>query len=73
MLLDIEMPRMDGFGVARVVRNDPIYSSLPIIMVSSRSGEKHQKKAFACGVNHFLGKPYREDEIIQVIESLLEK
>lgn len=67
MLLDIEMPRMDGFDVARNVRNSEELSSLPIIMISSRSGSKHREKASACGVNHFLGKPYQEDELLSLI------
>ena len=71
MLLDIEMPRMDGFDVARVVRNNPRLSGLPIIMISSRSGSKHRDKASACGVNHFLGKPYREEALLGLITEML--
>jgi chemosensory pili system protein ChpA (sensor histidine kinase/response regulator) len=71
MLLDIEMPRMDGFDVARVVRNHPKLSGLPIVMISSRSGSKHRDKAAACGVNYFLGKPYREEELLGVITEIL--
>ncbi len=71
MLLDIEMPRMDGFDVARVVRHSDKLSTLPIIMISSRSGQKHRDKASSCGVNHFLGKPYREDELLAIITDVL--
>ncbi len=71
MLLDIEMPRMDGFDVARVARNNPKLSGLPIIMISSRSGSKHRDKANACGVNHFLGKPYQEEELLGLITEML--
>ena len=67
LLLDIEMPRMDGFDVARNVRNSAELSSLPIIMISSRSGAKHRERASACGVNHFLGKPYQEEELLSLI------
>ena len=67
LLLDIEMPRMDGFDVARNVRNSADLSGLPIIMISSRSGTKHREKASACGVNHFLGKPYQEEELLSLI------
>lgn len=67
MLLDIEMPRMDGFDVARNVRNSEELSGLPIIMISSRSGAKHREKASACGVKHFLGKPYQEEELLTLI------
>lgn len=71
MLLDIEMPRMDGFEVARIVRNTSATSELPIIMISSRSAEKHQTKAFACGVDEFLSKPYQEDHLLTSIQELL--
>lgn len=70
MLLDIEMPRMDGFEVARLVRNTAETKDLPIIMISSRSGEKHKEKALGCGVNLFLGKPYQEDNLLAAIKSM---
>jgi len=72
MLLDIEMPRMDGFEVARQVRHDSVVSSLPIIMISSRTGAKHQEHAGSLGVNKFLGKPFQESELLATIEELLE-
>ncbi|MBQ0719657.1 MAG: Hpt domain-containing protein [Gammaproteobacteria bacterium] len=71
MLLDIEMPRMDGFEVARVVRDSEAFSRLPIIMISSRTGEKHQQRATSLGVNKFLGKPYQEDELLGLLDELL--
>ncbi len=72
MLLDIEMPRMDGFEVARVVRSSEEFSQLPIIMISSRTGEKHQQRAKDLGVNEFLGKPYQEDELLNLLDGLLD-
>ncbi|MEZ0150921.1 MAG: Hpt domain-containing protein [Candidatus Reddybacter sp.] len=72
MLLDIEMPRMDGFEVARVVRSSEEFSQLPIIMISSRTGEKHQQRARDIGVNEFLGKPYQEDKLLNLLDELLE-
>jgi len=72
MLLDIEMPRMDGFEVARQVRHDSVVSKLPIIMISSRTGAKHQELAGALGVNKFLGKPFQENELLATIDELLE-
>jgi chemosensory pili system protein ChpA (sensor histidine kinase/response regulator) len=72
MLLDIEMPRMDGFEVLRHVRHDPRLSDLPVIMISSRTGAKHQDRAAELGVSHFLGKPFQEAELLTVIEELLE-
>ena len=71
MLLDIEMPRMDGFEVARVVRESEAFAGLPIIMISSRTGEKHQQRATSLGVNKFLGKPYQEDELLGLLDELL--
>ena len=72
MLLDIEMPRMDGFEVARQVRHDSVVCDLPIIMISSRTGAKHQEHAGALGVNKFLGKPFQESELLATINELLE-
>lgn len=71
MLLDIEMPRMDGFELATYIRNDEHLKDLPIIMITSRTGTKHKEKAMAIGVNQYLGKPYQEEELMQNIHSLL--
>lgn len=70
MLLDIEMPRMDGFEVARHVRNEARLEGLPIIMITSRTGDKHRERAEALGVNRFLGKPFQEAELLSAIEEL---
>ncbi|MGY2178696.1 Hpt domain-containing protein [Pseudomonas azotoformans] len=67
MLLDIEMPRMDGFEVATQVRNDPRLMRLPIIMITSRTGQKHRDRAMAIGVNDYLGKPYQESVLLESI------
>jgi chemosensory pili system protein ChpA (sensor histidine kinase/response regulator) len=67
MLVDIEMPRMDGFDLARNLRGDPRTRSMPIIMISSRTAEKHRNQAAELGVNIFLGKPYPEAELLQHI------
>ena len=71
ILLDIEMPRMDGYQFATHVRNDPKVKHLPIIMITSRSGEKHRAKAIEIGVNDYLSKPYQESQLIAAIEALL--
>jgi len=71
MLLDIEMPRMDGYEVATHIRNDSRLKDLPIIMITSRSGAKHREKAMAIGVNKYLGKPYQEDDLVENINELL--
>ena len=67
MLLDIEMPRMDGFEVAIQVRSDPRLMRLPIIMITSRTGQKHRDRAMAIGVNDYLGKPYQESVLLESI------
>ncbi|MCW8851186.1 MAG: response regulator, partial [Gammaproteobacteria bacterium] len=71
MLLDIEMPRMDGFEVASFVRNDDRLKNLPIIMITSRTGSKHKDKAMAIGVNKYLGKPFQEDDLVSNINEIL--
>jgi chemosensory pili system protein ChpA (sensor histidine kinase/response regulator) len=70
MLLDIEMPRMDGFEVAQHVRHDERYSALPIIMISSRTGQKHRDRATQIGVDRFLGKPFQESDLLASIQEL---
>jgi chemosensory pili system protein ChpA (sensor histidine kinase/response regulator) len=71
MLLDIEMPRMDGFEVASIVRHDPRLKHVPIIMITSRTGDKHRNRAFSIGINEYLGKPFQEDNLLANIEKLL--
>lgn len=73
MLLDIEMPRMDGYEVASTVRNNEHMKDLPIIMITSRTGAKHKDKALEIGVNRYLGKPYQEDELMENINAVLEE
>lgn len=71
MLLDIEMPRMDGFEVATLVRHDERLKDLPIIMITSRTGEKHRDRAMTIGVNEYLGKPYQESLLLETIQRLV--
>ena len=73
MLLDIEMPRMDGFEVAKNIRTSSRLKDLPIIMITSRTGEKHRERAFSLGVNKYMGKPYQEDLLLGNINELLGK
>lgn len=70
MLLDIEMPRMDGFEVASRVRHTGRLQDIPIIMITSRTGEKHRERAMSLGVNHYLGKPYQESMLLDIIQLL---
>lgn len=73
MLLDIEMPRMDGFDLARNIRADKRLRHIPIIMITSRTAEKHRQHAAEIGVNHYLGKPYDEEELLARILECLDK
>ena len=68
VLSDIEMPRMDGFDLARNIRADGALRGLPIIMITSRIAEKHREHAMELGVNHYLGKPYSDEELLSLIQ-----
>ncbi len=67
ILMDIEMPRMDGFELTRILHNSEKTRQLPIIMISSRTADKHRDYAKELGVNEFLGKPYQDDDLLQKI------
>ena len=71
VLLDIEMPRADGFEVATFIRNNERIRNLPIIMITSRSGDKHRERAMQIGVNRYLIKPYQEDQLISEVRGVL--
>ncbi len=71
ILLDIEMPRMDGYEVAAHVRADPRLHDIPIIMITSRVGDKHRARAIELGVDDYLGKPYQESQLIDAIAPLV--
>jgi chemosensory pili system protein ChpA (sensor histidine kinase/response regulator) len=71
MLVDIEMPRMDGFDLTRNVRADARLARVPVIMITSRTADKHQNYAREIGVSHFLGKPYQEDDLLEKISGFL--
>ena len=63
------MPRMDGFDLVRNIRADAALDGLPIIMITSRIAEKHREHARKLGVDHYLGKPYSEDELLTLVRS----
>ncbi|OZA31100.1 MAG: hybrid sensor histidine kinase/response regulator [Hydrogenophilales bacterium 17-61-9] len=73
VLLDVEMPRMDGFELARVMRSDARLKSVPIIMITSRTADKHRNHALEIGVNVYLGKPYQEQQLLDSIAGQLEQ
>ncbi|GIX21953.1 MAG: hypothetical protein KatS3mg121_0736 [Gammaproteobacteria bacterium] len=70
-LMDIEMPQMDGFELASHVRADARLRDVPIIMITSRTGEKHRERAMRIGVDRYLGKPFQEAELMREINALL--
>ena len=72
VLSDIEMPRMDGFDLARNIRGDARLKNLPIVMITSRIAEKHREHAQSLGVNHYLGKPYSEEELLSLVRRYVE-
>lgn len=73
IMLDIEMPRMDGFEVLTYLRSHDQFMKTPVMMVTSRSGEKHRNRAFEIGANEYCGKPYQEEQILHMISKLLNK
>ena len=72
LLLDLEMPRVDGFEVVARVRRQPRLADLPILILTSRSGDKHRERAAALGVQGYLVKPYDEDRLCEELARLLE-
>ncbi|MGE0080484.1 MAG: Hpt domain-containing protein [Thiohalomonadaceae bacterium] len=73
MLLDIEMPRMDGYELATHIRNEPRLKHIPIIMITSRSGEKHRQRAMQIGVDVYMTKPFQENDLLDNIRALLDR
>lgn len=72
MLLDIEMPRMDGYQLLEHVRSDARLRHVPVVMITSRAGQKHRKKARSAGANAYLTKPYQEAELVEQVGELLD-
>ena len=73
ILLDVEMPRMDGFEFARNVRADAETKHIPIIMITSRTADKHRNHALELGVNEYMGKPYQEEQLLALIKRYTEE
>jgi chemosensory pili system protein ChpA (sensor histidine kinase/response regulator) len=73
ILLDIEMPRMDGFEFTRAAKGDAELKKIPIIMITSRTAEKHRNHAMELGVNVYLGKPYQDEELLKNINVFVAK
>jgi chemosensory pili system protein ChpA (sensor histidine kinase/response regulator) len=71
MLVDIEMPRMDGYDFTRAIRADQRLKHIPIIMITSRTADKHRNYALSLGVNAYMGKPYSESDLAETIKSFV--
>lgn len=71
MLLDIEMPRMDGYELATAMKADPRFAGVPIVMITSRTGDKHRQRALEIGVQRYMGKPYQELDLMRNVYDLL--
>jgi len=72
MLLDIEMPRMDGYELAEHIRADARLKHIPIVMITSRAGQKHRQKARDAGANAYLTKPYQEADLVAKVGEMLD-
>ena len=73
MLLDVEMPRMNGYELAQQMGNTDQLKDIPIIMITSRTGEKHKQRGLELGVRYYLGKPFHEPELLECVHKLLEE
>ena len=71
MLLDVEMPRMDGFELLRRIREDGRWKRLPIIMITSRTADKHRQMAMELGATRFLGKPFEEQDLLAQVATVI--
>jgi chemosensory pili system protein ChpA (sensor histidine kinase/response regulator) len=71
ILLDIEMPRMDGYEFLSTIRAQDEYAGVPIVMLTSRGGEKHREKAMALGATDYVVKPFQEDPLLQKLSGLI--
>jgi chemosensory pili system protein ChpA (sensor histidine kinase/response regulator) len=71
MLVDIEMPRMDGYDLTRAIRADQRLKHIPIVMITSRTADKHRNYALSLGVNAYMGKPYSETDLAETIKSYI--
>jgi chemosensory pili system protein ChpA (sensor histidine kinase/response regulator) len=70
IILDIEMPRMNGYELKSSLNNQPMYKDIPIVMLTSRASEKHQQKARELGIEHYLTKPYQDDTFVRLLENI---
>ena len=70
IILDVEMPNMDGFELIEILQSTESFAHIPVILITSRTGEKHRQRGLALGAKRYFGKPYQEDEILLAINEL---
>ena len=70
LVVDVDMPRMDGFQLVAALRKIERYENLPVVMISSRTGNSYRHRAHKLGVVAYLGKPYQADELVAIMRSL---
>jgi CheY-like chemotaxis protein len=71
VLLDIEMPRMDGYELMATLRSQPQYRTLPLVVLTSRAAAKHQQRAIQLGADAYVVKPYQDDELLRTVDDLV--
>jgi len=71
ILLDIEMPRMDGFELLATLRDDTRWRDIPVVMITSRMADRHRERAMQLGANAYMGKPYSEDVLLALLTQML--
>jgi CheY-like chemotaxis protein len=71
VVLDVEMPRMDGYELLGTLRGQDAYRKLPVVMVTSRAGDKHRRKAISLGASAYVVKPYQDEALLNVIRQLV--
>jgi chemosensory pili system protein ChpA (sensor histidine kinase/response regulator) len=73
VLTDVEMPRMDGYELIKALKESETLCELPVVLITSRSGEKHREKALDLGISDYLAKPYDDSELIETVKRLANK
>jgi CheY-like chemotaxis protein len=71
VLLDIEMPRMDGYELISTIRAQAQYRTLPLVVLTSRAATKHKQRAMSLGASAYVVKPYQDEELINILKSLV--
>jgi len=71
LMVDVEMPRLDGYEFLATVKGQPAFAEIPVVMLTSRAGLKHRRKAEELGASAYLVKPYQNEELLRTIQTLM--